>query len=172
MSTPAGASPQASHTPAARSKSASGCVGADHPDTAADVAALAALLDGQGKYDEAEPLYRRALSVFERAYGPEHYEVAVNLNNLAALCHATGRAEEAEALYLRSLAIKEKLLGAQHPDVGVTLNNLAVFYKSRQRYAEAADSTAAPSPFSRGRSRRLTRSSRPAARTTSGCSAK
>jgi tetratricopeptide (TPR) repeat protein len=32
-------------------------VGPDHPDTAADVAALAALLDGQRKYDEAEKLY-------------------------------------------------------------------------------------------------------------------
>ncbi|HJY83424.1 MAG TPA: tetratricopeptide repeat protein, partial [Candidatus Binatia bacterium] len=63
------------------------------------VAALAALLDGQGKYDEAEPLYRRALAVFEKTFGPQHYEVAVNCNNLAALCHAKGNDAEAEQLY-------------------------------------------------------------------------
>ena len=98
------------------------------------MAALAALLDGQGKYDEAEKLYRRALAVFERTYGPEHYEVAVNLNNLAALCHATGRTEEAERLYRRALSVKEKLLGTKHIDVALTLNNLAVFYNAAETF--------------------------------------
>src|SRR5437899_2606067 len=46
-------------------------LGPDHPEVAADVAALAALLDGQGKWDEAEALYRRALAIFERVHGPE-----------------------------------------------------------------------------------------------------
>src|SRR5262249_59730025 len=54
--------------------------GDNHPDVAADVAALAALFDGQGKYDEAEMLYDHALSVFERFYGPEHFEIAVTLH--------------------------------------------------------------------------------------------
>ena len=58
---------------------------------AGDLAALAALLDGQGKYDKAEPLYHRALKIFKRVYGEEHYEIAVNLNNLAALKHAKGK---------------------------------------------------------------------------------
>jgi tetratricopeptide (TPR) repeat protein len=41
-------------------------------------------------------------------------------------------------LYLRALGIKEKLLGVEHPDVAMTLNNLAVFYKSQQKFEEAA----------------------------------
>ena len=82
---------------------------------AADVAALAAILDGQGKYDEAEALYRRALTIFERVYGPDHYEVAVTCNNLAALSYAKGddaKGDEmkAESLYRRALAIKEVAL--------------------------------------------------------------
>ena len=104
---------------------------------AADIAALAAILDGQKKYAEAEHLYRRALAIFERVYGDEHYEIAVNLNNLAANRNAQGRAGEAERLYQQALALKEKLLGTEHPDVAMTLNNLAVFYKSEQRYGEA-----------------------------------
>src|SRR4029077_6043137 len=40
-------------------------LGPDHQAVAADAAALAAILDGQGKRDEAEVLIRRALTVFE-----------------------------------------------------------------------------------------------------------
>jgi hypothetical protein len=32
-----------------------------------------AILDRQKKFDESEPLYYRALAIFERAYGWEHY---------------------------------------------------------------------------------------------------
>jgi tetratricopeptide (TPR) repeat protein len=75
---------------------------------AADVAALAAILEAQGKDAEAEALYRRALAIFARLYGPDHYEVAVNSNNLAALLHARGAHVEAERLYQRVLAMKEQ----------------------------------------------------------------
>src|SRR5207244_753201 len=112
-------------------------LGPAHPTVAADAAALAAILDGQGKRDEAEELFRRALTVFERIYGGEHYEVAVTLNNLGALCQAKGETEEAERLYRRALAIKEKRLGGSHPEVATTLNNLAVLCRSQARHAEA-----------------------------------
>jgi uncharacterized protein HemY len=49
---------------------------------AADVAVLAAILEAQGQDDEAEALYRRALSIFERVYGPDHSELAVTCNYL------------------------------------------------------------------------------------------
>jgi Tetratricopeptide repeat len=52
---------------------------------AADRAALAALLDGQGKYDEAEPLYRQALSVFERVLEPAHPHLLACWENCAGL---------------------------------------------------------------------------------------
>ena len=104
---------------------------------AADKAALAAILDGQGKYDEAEALYRQALAVFERVYGPDHYELAVTFNNLAALSHAKGDDAEAEQLYRRPWPSRRRSLGPDHPDVAMTLNNLAVLYKSAGKYSEA-----------------------------------
>jgi tetratricopeptide (TPR) repeat protein len=88
-------------------------------------------------YEEAERLYRRALDILERVYGPEHHEVAVTLNNLAALAHARGRNDEAETLFQRALTIKERVFGPNHPDVAMTLNNLAVFYKSLRNYERA-----------------------------------
>jgi tetratricopeptide (TPR) repeat protein len=112
-------------------------LGVEHPAVAADVAALAAILDAQGKDAEAETLYRRALAVFARVYGPDHYEMAVNANNLAALLHARGEQAEAERLYQRALAIKERLLGPEHPDVAITLSNLAALYASLGWYVDA-----------------------------------
>ena len=41
------------------------------------------LITNQGKYDDAEPLYKRALTIFEETLGPRHQDVAGNLNNLA-----------------------------------------------------------------------------------------
>jgi len=112
-------------------------LGPNDLSTVADIAALAALLEGQGKYKEAEQLYIRVLADFEQMNGPESYDVAVNLNNLAALYFAEGKLNKAESGYLQTLKIKEKLLGQDHPDVGFTLNNLAVLYKTQGKFKNA-----------------------------------
>ena len=39
----------------------------------------------QGKYAEAEPLYKRALAIREKTLGREHPDVAQSLNYLAGL---------------------------------------------------------------------------------------
>ena len=36
----------------------------------------------QGRYAEAEPLYKRSLVIWEKALGPEHPDVATTLSNL------------------------------------------------------------------------------------------
>ncbi|HEY9910208.1 MAG TPA: tetratricopeptide repeat protein [Thermosynechococcaceae cyanobacterium] len=46
---------------------------------------LARLYDVQGRYAEAEPLYRRSLSIREQQLGENHPSVATSLNDLAAL---------------------------------------------------------------------------------------
>src|SRR5262249_48365774 len=79
----------------------------------------------QGKYSDAEDLYKRALKIRERALGPHHPDVAHTINNLANVYRVQGKYGEAEGLYKRALAIREKALGANHPDVGQTLSNLA-----------------------------------------------
>jgi tetratricopeptide (TPR) repeat protein len=112
-------------------------LGPEHPDLAADLALLAAILGSRKKYPEAESLYRRAIDIAERAHGRNHLHVASTLNDLAALYHAQGDATKPERLYKRVLAIKEKHLGSSHPDVATTLNNLGVFYKALERFSEA-----------------------------------
>ena len=47
---------------------------------------LAELLRETNRLGEGEPLYRRALEIDEKSYGPEqHPNVAIHLNNLALL---------------------------------------------------------------------------------------
>lgn len=114
-------------------------LGPDHPAVAADVAALAAILEGKGEYDAAEALYRRAVAVFERVYGPDHYELAVNCNNLGVLAAARDDLAGAERLYDRALGIKERLLGSDHPDTAMTLHNLGALRASQGRVREAGE---------------------------------
>jgi tetratricopeptide (TPR) repeat protein len=99
--------------------------GEEHPDVATSLNNLAGFLDTQGKYDEAEPLYRQSLAIrckvcaIHRAtssrdhsckvLGEEHQDVAASLNNLAALLRAQGKYDDAESLYQESLAIRRKV---------------------------------------------------------------
>ena len=55
---------------------------------------------------QAEPLYKRALTIAEKALGPDHPNVAMSLNNLAALYRATKRDKEAETLEQRATRIQ------------------------------------------------------------------
>ncbi len=91
--------------------------GPEDPRLAQSLNNLAGLYNSQGKYAEAEPLYRRALAIAEATLGPEHPNVAPGINNLGALYLAQGKYAEAEPLFQRSLAIWEKALGPEHPDV-------------------------------------------------------
>ena len=113
----------------------------DDPITALNLATslnnLAALYDDQGRYSEAEPYYKRALAIWEKALGPEHPQVAQTLNNLAALYYTKGQYVEAEPLFKRALALVEKALGPDHPHVATSVNNLAELYQAQGKYAEA-----------------------------------
>ena len=91
----------------------------------------------QGRYSDAEPLYKRSLSIREKALGPDHPDVGTTLNNLAGLYRAQGRYSDAEPLYKRCITIVEKALGPDHPSVGTTLNNLAALYRAQGRYSDA-----------------------------------
>ena len=109
----------------------------DSPNLATSLDRLANLYYAQGRYAEAEPLFTRALDIYERQLGTDHPAVATSLNNLAYLYQALGRYTEAEPFYTRALDLRERQLGADHPAVANSLNNLASLYESQGRYTEA-----------------------------------
>ena len=69
---------------------------------------LAGLYYTQGRYAEAEPLYKRALAIREKTLGPDHPDVANSLNNLAGLYQDQRRYADAESLYKRTLAVRQE----------------------------------------------------------------
>jgi tetratricopeptide (TPR) repeat protein len=109
----------------------------DDAALAADMVALAAILDGQQKFDEAEPLYIEALQILERSPQDNAGEIAVALNDLGALYAQRGLSDRAEDLLTRAADMKKQTIGEKHPDVAVTLNNLAIVHKRRGEYARA-----------------------------------
>ena len=99
-------------------------LGRNHVDVAADIAALAALVEGTGRLDEAAALCRRAL-VFRRRLGPGHSEVGLSLAGLAWVRKKQGDLASADHLFRQSVAILEAVFGRGHSDVALTLANWA-----------------------------------------------
>ena len=100
-----------------------------------------------GNYDAAEPLYKRALAVSEKAFSPDHPDVAAALNNLALLYHIQGKYDAAGPLYKRALAIWERALGPDHAHTKIARNNLAAL----PRKAAAKTSRNSPCPCGSGK---------------------
>jgi len=89
---------------------------------------LSAFLYAKALHREAEPLMRRALTIFESSLGAEHPNVATQLNNLAQLLQATNRLAEAEPLMRRHLEIFFNFTRATshpHPHLQAAINNYA-----------------------------------------------
>jgi tetratricopeptide (TPR) repeat protein len=82
-------------------------------------------LDDRAQYEEAEPLYQRAITIGEKALGPAHPDLATRLNNLALLYQDQGKYEEAEPLFRRAVAIYEQKFGANHPTTRKIRENYA-----------------------------------------------
>ncbi len=111
--------------------------GTDHPDVAKSLNNLARLYRTQGKYDEAEQLFKRSLAIREKVLPTDHPDIAEALNGLAELYYFQKRYDEAEQLFKRSLAIREKVLPTDHPGIAEALNGLAELYYFQRRYYEA-----------------------------------
>lgn len=60
-------------------------------------------LYSQGKYEEVERYYQRALEIYETKLGPDDPNVAKTKNNLASAYLKQGKYKEAEILYKQVL---------------------------------------------------------------------
>lgn len=89
------------------------------------------------KYDEAEPLAKRAVDAALRNKGPDHPDTAESLHNLATVYKLQGRYAASEPLFKRALSIYEKALGQNQPDTAACLGNLAVLYQAQAKYDDA-----------------------------------
>jgi len=112
-------------------------LGSNHVSTGTRLNSLARLLRFAGAYDEARPLYERALSIWEEQLGPEDPYTIVGLNNLATFLGFVGEHENAKVLFERALEILERQVGPNHPDTAAALNGLAFSLMHLGAYEEA-----------------------------------
>ncbi|KAN0072275.1 HET domain containing protein [Elaphomyces granulatus] len=98
---------------------------------------LGDLYADQGKLDEAEKMYQRALQGYEKALGPDHTSTLLTVNNLGNLYADQGKLDEAEKMYQRALQGYEKALGPDHTSTLDTVNNLGLLYVDQGKLDEA-----------------------------------
>ena len=89
------------------------------------------------QYEQAEPLYLRALHIREQSLGREHPQVAFPLGGLADLYQEQGNYQQAETLYLRALRLWEQAPTQEYPEVAFLLNNLAILYYEQGNHQRA-----------------------------------
>lgn len=113
----------------------------DHNDgyVALSTARLADLLQRQKKYDEAEPLFKRSLSIAEKSKDPGSRLKIMSLNGLGTLYLAQKNYGQAEIFLKRVLSMVER---ANDPDndnrfLPTILDNLAVVYRAQKRFTDA-----------------------------------
>jgi tetratricopeptide (TPR) repeat protein len=91
----------------------------------------------EGRYGEAEPLFRESLQGRWAALGPRHPRTLGVMDHLAFLYRDKGRYDEAERLFREAWEGRRETLGPQHPHTLASANNLAVLYRDYRRYDEA-----------------------------------
>ncbi len=90
----------------------------------------------QGRYDEAELLFKRALADDEEKQGLEHLDTRQKMTDLAFVYLQTNRYDEVEKLLNRALISKEKSLGLKHSNMIVTVENLMKNFANEEHYNE------------------------------------
>jgi CHAT domain-containing protein/tetratricopeptide (TPR) repeat protein len=98
---------------------------------------LALSYQALGRYDDAAPLFHRAIEQGERVLGADHRDTLTYTSNLGLLYKDLGRYTEAELLLRRALEGSERALGTEDPDTLTSVNNLAALLDDQGRYAEA-----------------------------------
>lgn len=96
---------------------------------AADMVALAAILDGLEQFEEAASLYVEALRVLDGSASTNGHEIGVALNDLGANYARRDRLDEAKAHLAIAVELKTRRLGVHHPDRALSLNNLAFVHE-------------------------------------------
>lgn len=87
-------------------------LGPTHPIGISAMAELACILEAQGKYDQAELLYRSSIEAAERTLGPIHTAIAECLGALAGILTTRGDSATADLLFRRADAIWQHTAGS------------------------------------------------------------
>jgi Tetratricopeptide repeat len=82
----------------------------EHPDTLNSMKNLAAVLNKQGRHEEAGLLDRQTLKLREKPSGNQHSNTLMSMNNLAAGLTIQGKYEETEKLHRETMGLARTVL--------------------------------------------------------------
>jgi tetratricopeptide (TPR) repeat protein len=114
-------------------------LGPDDPRLAHAMNDLAMFYHALGRLTEAEPLYRRAISIDEVSGLAASPDFVVTLENIAELYRTQQRMTEAAAMYRRAAAMSESLYRAAHATAGDNHPDLIPHLASLASLSEAQD---------------------------------
>src|SRR5262249_4890651 len=86
--------------------------GPGQPQVAEDLTALATCYSQEGKYEQAEPLYKRVIDILGQSQFKEKAPMAVALENYGLLLKRTSREAEAKAFIEKANLIRAQLGGS------------------------------------------------------------
>ena len=113
---------------------------AERADGGADdvtLSLLACELEDQGRYDEAEPLFREALETCRLTLGDRHEDTLASINNVGLLLHAKGDLASAEPLLREALDVGRETLGHRHSSTLAYINNVGMLLQDKGDLAAA-----------------------------------
>lgn len=105
-------------------------------DEAARLTVSIVKLYGEGKYDEAFPLAKRAVQLREKALGKDDELLAAAVFNLAEIQWQRGRYDESRGLFERALRSYERSLGSGNIRLARIWDRLALVYYAFGQAAE------------------------------------
>jgi tetratricopeptide (TPR) repeat protein len=94
-------------------------------------------LAGQGRYTDAEAIYREILAIDTRISGPESADALRAMSNLAIALDLERRYNESESLFDRVIALRTRTLGPKHPKTLASMDAKAEMLEHASRFAEA-----------------------------------
>ena len=100
---------------------------------------IAHILKAKGDLAAAEPMYRRALAVYQQLRGHDHVDVAAAMGDLASLLQSKGDRNAAEQTARDSLAMYQRLRGEEDPLVAGGYEKLGAVLMASDKTATAAE---------------------------------
>ena len=100
---------------------------------------LGRCLSQKGDWTGADPMYQKALHIYEKVHGPVHEDVGFSLAGQAKCKLQCGHYEAAGNLYRRAITIYEQVKGPEHEDTANMLDNLGQCYMAQREYEKAIE---------------------------------
>jgi serine/threonine-protein kinase len=98
---------------------------------------LANLRRFEGRFEDSERQFKRALAIQQRIFDGPHKDTAATLTHLAVLYYEMQRLEDSLMLQRRALEMTRAVLGPTHNETADRMNNLALVLQELDRYQEA-----------------------------------